>query len=66
MLVKRKCIFDGKEYIREVNVTPEQISAWENGMLIQNAMPNVSKDDREFLMTGTTPEVWKELFGAPE
>jgi hypothetical protein len=27
-------------------------------MFIQNAMPNLSTDDREFLMTGVTPEEW--------
>ena len=29
--------------------------------LIQNAMPNLSADEREFLMTGITPEEWAEL-----
>jgi hypothetical protein len=29
-------------------------------------MPNLSADDREFLMTGTTPEEWDEMFGDDE
>lgn len=30
----------------------KELQAWNNGELIQNAMPNTSADDREFLMTG--------------
>jgi hypothetical protein len=29
---------------------------------IQDIMPNVSVDDREFIMTGYTPEDWAYLF----
>jgi len=32
------------------------------GMLIQDAMPNVSVDEREFIMTGITPEEWDSTF----
>ena len=31
--------------------------------LIQDCIPNVSKDDREFLISGTSPKGWEELFG---
>jgi len=30
--------------------------------LVQNEFPNMSADDREFLMTGITPAEWKEIF----
>lgn len=30
--------------------------------LIQNIVPHLSPEDREFLMTGITPEEWKEMF----
>lgn len=53
----------GKVHTREIPVTPEQIARWQGGELIQNAMPNVSADDREFLMTGVTPEEWDAFFG---
>jgi hypothetical protein len=32
--------------------------------LIQEAMPDVSPEDREFIMTGITPEVWAQQFPA--
>lgn len=63
MLVTKKSQFSGNINSREINVTDEQIEDWKNGTLIQNAMPNLSADDREFLLTGTTPEEWKSIFG---
>jgi hypothetical protein len=38
----------------------EQISRWRTGELIQDAMPNLSADDREFIKTGITPEEWNK------
>jgi hypothetical protein len=32
------------------------------GGLIQNLLPYLSADDREFLMTGILPNEWEELF----
>ena len=32
------------------------------GELIQNAFPMLSADEREFIMTGCTPEEWDEMF----
>ena len=46
----------------EIEVTQEQLSSWENGVLIQNAMPNLSADEREFIKTGITPEEWDSAF----
>lgn len=39
---------------------------WNNGMLIQDAFPNLSADEREFIMTGMMPGEWDELFGGME
>lgn len=33
---------------------------------IQNIVPHLSPEDREFLITGITPEEWKELFDTVE
>jgi hypothetical protein len=62
MLITRISPIDGLEYTREIPVTPGQIEAWRDGTLIQRAMPNISADDREFLMTGITPEQWENGF----
>lgn len=51
------------ERTRNLPVTPDQIAAWEGGALIQNVMPHLSEDDREWLISGMTPEEWHEVFG---
>lgn len=62
MKIARVCPFTKKFNEMEIDVTPEQMTAWQNGELIQNAMPNLTADEREFIMTGITPEVWDEIF----
>lgn len=40
---------------------------WRNReLLIQDALPNKSYDEREMLITGICPECWKKLFGQEE
>ena len=43
-------------------LTIGMLKAWESGELIQDAMPNVSHEDREFIMTGIVPTEWGEAF----
>ncbi len=62
MLITRTSPFSNKTNIMEIDVTEEQIALWESGVLIQNAMPNLSADEREFIMTGITPEEWDSAF----
>ena len=52
----------GNVSMRYIPVTEEQVMRWERGELIQNAMPELSLDDREFLMTGITPLEWGTAF----
>ena len=63
MIIERTSPFSGKKNEMDIDVTQEQIDEWKNGELIQNAMPNVSADEREFIMTGITPEEWENTFG---
>ena len=64
MLITKKSMFSGEWNTMDIPVTQSQIDDWESGTLIQDAMPNVSVDDREFLMTGVTPEEWTDTFGS--
>lgn len=61
------CDFDGDEQHMDMDLTAEQFSvslkAWRSGNLIQNAFPTLSSEEREFLMTGTSPQKWEEMFG---
>ena len=63
MKITRKDPFTGKTNTRDIPVAQAQLDAWMGGELIQRAMPNLSADDREFIMTGITPESWKAAFG---
>ena len=64
MLVTRTSPVSNEINQREIDITPEQLAAYEAGFLghIQNAFPRISAEDREFIITGTTPEEWDELF----
>ena len=46
------------------NLDVESVDAWLNGEYIQNALSYLTADQREFLMTGITPEEWNAAFGA--
>lgn len=61
MQITRTSPFSGKENTKEINVTAAQFEAWRNGALIQNAMPNLTADEREFIKTGITPEEWASM-----
>lgn len=67
MKIVRTCPFTGKVNEREIAVTEAQLIDWEvKGTLIQDAMPYLSADDREFIISGITPEEWAKLFGEAE
>lgn len=54
------CSVTGKEY--SVTVPLEQYRNWKAGMLIQQAMPGLSADEREIFVSGTTPAEWDVMF----
>ena len=56
-----RCVVTGKMY--SVEVPGEELYAYRQGKHIQDAMPSVSAEDREFLISGTSPEGWEQLFG---
>ena len=66
MQITRTSIFSGNTNTMELNVTQEQLTAWESGVHIQVAMPQLNADEREFVKTGMTPTEWEELFGEEE
>ena len=66
MIIQRKSPLTGELNSREIDICQSQIDAWDGGMLIQDAMPDVSKDDREFIMSGSTHVDWDKMFGGFE
>jgi hypothetical protein len=62
MLITKTSIFSNKTRTIDLPITQEQIDRWQAGELIQNAMPNLTVDQREFLMTGAWGDEWDEAF----
>ncbi len=66
MLLKRISTLTGQIHYREMPVTYEQLMAWHEGALIQNVMPNLTADQREFIMTGITRSEWDHVMSDEE
>lgn len=44
-------------------ITYDRLLAWERSReLIQNAFPDLTDEQREFILTGSTPEEWDRAF----
>ena len=56
----------GKVNTLEIDITEDQLykvkHRRELGLKIQDIVPDIPKDQREFLMTGITNEEWNEVF----
>ncbi len=60
VIVSAACTYTQKSY--SVTVKIAEWNKYLDGVLAQNAFPDLSLGDREFLISGTSPEGWKELF----
>jgi len=63
MKITRTSRLTGKTSVMDLKITQAQLDAWVDGMLIQDAMPQLPPEHREFLMTGITPDEWDSVFG---
>jgi hypothetical protein len=62
MNITRTSRLTGKTSVMDLKITQAQLDAWVDGMLIQDAMPQLPPEHREFLMTGITPDEWDSVF----
>lgn len=62
MKVTRTSMFSGITRTLDLDITEEQILQFQNGALIQNAFPNLTDSEREFILTGATDEEWDQAF----
>lgn len=62
MLITKRSMISGKTNTKDLPVTQEQLDQWRSGAPVQEAMPHLSPDDREFILTGITPEEWEATF----
>lgn len=59
--VEMTCPFCGENHEVEANFAGYE--AWQNGELIQNAMPELSPTEREQLISGLCPKCQAKVFG---
>ena len=48
MFVEVKSILSDAVCFKEIDVNLAQVRAWQDGALIQDAMPNISAEERDF------------------
>lgn len=63
MLVTKTSSLTGITHTLDIDVIDIQLEEISNGTnLIQRIVPNLTPGEREFLLTGITPEEWDEHF----
>jgi hypothetical protein len=62
MKVTKTSIISGKTTTMDLPITQEQIDRYNRGELVQHAFPGCTPEQREFLMSGITPEEWNAVF----
>lgn len=64
MKITRTSPISGKIRTMDLDVTEEEILKYKRGDgLIQELLPNLKPEEREFIMTGITPDEYENLFG---
>ena len=68
MKVTRKSAISGKKTTMDINITEDQLKDWTDNpeKLMVEGLVHLSNDERDFLLTGITPEDWNDVFGLEE
>lgn len=61
MKVTRVSDWSGKERTLDLDITTEELAAFNAGELVQRAFPRLTEDEREFVLTGMTHDEWEEM-----
>ena len=61
MLITNISMVTGTSRTIDLPITKEQLDRWKNGELIQVAMPDLTAEQREFIITGTSSKEWESL-----
>ena len=65
VVVEVTCPFCGK--VSQLTIPTEGYTAWKlHGVLVQDAFPQLSAEDRELLISGICPTCWGGYFGVFE
>lgn len=66
MKITMRSILSGAETTRYIPITEHQFAAWQGGQLIQDAAPQLTVEEREFLISGLTEEEMARVFAEPD
>jgi hypothetical protein len=63
MKITKQSLISGEIHTMEINCTQTELNNYNSGMLLQTAFKNATPDEREFILTGITPDEWNMAFG---
>lgn len=69
MILHAKSHLTGNLNTMELPIEARELQAWLHATpqpLIQDAFPHLTPEQREFIMTGVTPQEWEAAFGQLE
>lgn len=62
MRITRKSIISGIERTRDIPVNPDDFISWEKGYgNMQDLMPYLTDEDREFILSGIVVGEWEQI-----
>ena len=62
MKVTKTSIYTNRKNTMEIDITEEQYQLWRSGEDIDVALPEITYEQREFLLTGALPEEVDDLY----
>lgn len=64
LTVVKRSAFSGTMNEMELPITLDRLERWEqSGQLVQDAFPDLTADQREFLISGMLPDEWDDAYG---
>jgi len=65
MIITKKSQLTGEEHSMNLDVSQDQMTRFynrkETGEYVQTIFPNLNPEEREFILTGITPDEWNDF-----
>ena len=66
MKITRTSILSGITRTLDLPIMARDLTLWQQGALIQDALPQLSENEREFVLSGITADEWDMEFADAE
>lgn len=66
MKITKTCVYTNRKNTMEINITEEQYQQFKAGTDIDECMPTITYEEREFLLTGALPEEIDDMYEESE